>query len=102
MKAQQQAENFAIRLAVAEAVKQEAKKKPFNLFGRGHEPRVTLDRRLATILRGQDIPRIHISGYGANYYYPRRVLETASELVEVRLGVSLIAFVGQMAFRTGD
>jgi hypothetical protein len=102
MNAQQKAENKAIRVAVAEAAKRELKKRPFNLFGRGHESRVTLDRRLATILRGQDIPRIYISGYGANYRYPRRVLEAAAELIEAQLGVSLIAFVGDTAYRTGD
>jgi len=72
-----------IRKAVLEAV--EIEKGPFNIFGRGSEPRVTLDRRLAAVLRGLDIPRIYISGYGANYYYPTRVLETAQKLLEGKL-----------------
>lgn len=68
-----------IRKAVLEAVKRE--KGPFNIFGRGSEPRVTLDRQLAGVLRGLDIPRIYISGYGANYYYPTRVFKTTQKIL---------------------
>lgn len=72
-----------IRMAVLEAVRME--KGPFNIFGRGSESRLTLDRQLAAILRGLDLPRIFISGYGANYYYPARVFETAQKILEHRL-----------------
>lgn len=72
-----------IRMAVLEAV--EIEKGPFKIFGRGSESRVTLDRQLAGVLRGLDIPRIYISGYGANYYYPTRVLETAQKILEHKL-----------------
>ena len=39
-----------IRMAVLEAVRME--KGPFNIFGRGSESRLTLDRQLAAILHG--------------------------------------------------
>jgi len=44
-------ENAAIRKAVLKAAAQERRKAAFNLFGRGYEPRVTLDRSVAAILR---------------------------------------------------
>lgn len=51
----------------------EQDKAPFNLWGRGHEERVVLSPRMAAIMRSLEIPRVHISGYGANYFYPKRV-----------------------------
>ena len=74
-----------IRAAVLEAVKLERDKRDFNLFCRGHEARLTLDRQLAGILKGLDIPRAFISGYGANYHYPVRVFKTAQKLLNKKL-----------------
>jgi hypothetical protein len=85
------AENAAIRIAVLRAVAQERRKSPFALFGRGHELRVSLGVSLAAILRGLDIPRVYISGYGANYYYPRRVFTSAIRTLKKKLGRSPIA-----------
>lgn len=85
-------ENDAIRAAVLRASSLEAKREPFRLFGRGHEPRVTLDRRLAAALRGVAIPCVSISGYGANYFYPQRVFRTAVRLLKKSLGWSPIGF----------
>ena len=90
----QQSENDAIRLALLEAVSIETLKSPFRLFGRGHEPRVTLDRKLAAALRGVSIPCVNISGYGANNFYPYRVFITAVGLLNESLGWSPIAFSG--------
>lgn len=83
-------ENDAIRAAVLGASSLEEKKAPFQLFGRGHEPRVTLDRRLAAALRGVTIPSVNISGYGANNYYPRRVFITAVRILNKTMGWSPI------------
>lgn len=74
-----------IREEILEAVKEEESIKPFNLFGRGHEFRVTLDRRLAAILRELNIPCVIISGYGANYYYPERVFKTAQNRLNQKI-----------------
>ena len=99
MKAKLKLENDAIRAAVTEAAKREARKQPFNLSGRGHEPRVTLDRSLAMTLRGEDLPCVFISGYGANNYYPLRVFEAASHALKKKLGVSPIAFYESTVYR---
>lgn len=71
---------------------EEARIAPFNLSGRGHEPRVTLDRRLAAVLRETDLPFVCISGYGANYYYPRRVFERAQRQLLTAVNATPIAF----------
>jgi len=84
-------ENAAIRKAVLKAAAQERRKAPFMLFGRGHEARITLSVSVAAILRGLDIPRVFISGYGANYFYPRRVFATATRSLKRKFGRSLIA-----------
>ena len=68
-----------IRIHVRSAAMEEAKVAPFNLSGRGHEARVTLNRRLAGVLRGQNIPCVYISGYGANNHYPLRVFLRAEK-----------------------
>ena len=67
-----------IREEVERAVTNQKAAGEFRLSGRGHEARVTLDRRLAVILRDCSIPRIHIAGFGANFFYPWRVLQEAS------------------------
>ena len=80
--------NDAIRDELVRAVQSQRKKRSFNLFGRGHEARVTLDRRLAAVLRTCDIPRITISGFGANHHYPARVFAQAKQSLLDRLGWS--------------
>jgi hypothetical protein len=60
------------------------------LSGRGHELRVTLNRHDAAILRGLEINRIYISGFGANYFYAKRLVDTAERMmeeIERRLGL---------------
>jgi hypothetical protein len=91
-------ENAAIRKVVLKAVRQERRKAVFTLFGRGHEPRVSLSVSIAAVLRGLDIPRVHISGYGANYYYPRRVFVTAAKMLRKKLRRSPIV-VGHTVYR---
>lgn len=75
--------NDAMRAAFLQAL--EEIPGPYNLFGRGHERRETLSPSLAAILRGMDLPRVHISGYGANYYYPSRLVERAMEIFDETL-----------------
>ena len=87
--------NDAIRTAVSAAAQSEATKQPFHLSGRGHEARVTLDRHLAAILRGMDLPRVHISGYGPNHHYPRRIFEVAMKTLKRRLGACPIKMYEQ-------
>jgi len=94
-------ENAAIRTAVLRAAAQERRKAGFNLFGRGYEPRITLDHSVAAILRGLDVPRVFISGYGANYFYPRRVFVTAMRSLERKFGRSPIA-VAHIVYRVRD
>jgi hypothetical protein len=91
-------ENTAIRKAVLRAAAYERRKAGFNLFGRGYEPRITLDRSVAAILRGLDVPRVFISGYGANYFYPRRVFLTAMRSLKRKFGRSPIA-VAHIVYR---
>lgn len=96
--------NQAIREALLEAANAEQLKAPFNLYGRGHEPRLTVDRRLAGILRNVSLPRAWISGYGANAYYPTRVFELAVRILGERLGYSPIALstYSSCAYRLDD
>jgi hypothetical protein len=89
--------NERIRAAVLEATTLEAKKAPFRLSGRGHEPRVTLDRSLAAVLRSIDVPHVVISGYGPNKHYPARIFTLSAELLARRLGASpLVVSSGQV------
>ena len=53
------------------------------LGGRGHVPRVTLNRRTAAAMRGVDLPRVHISGYGANWHYPKSLVQSAADILDV-------------------
>jgi hypothetical protein len=76
---------------VLRAAAQEQRKCEFRLFGRGHESRVSLSVAVAAVLRGLDIPRVYISGFGANYYYPRRVFAAAIRILKKKLGRSPIA-----------
>ena len=91
-------ENAVIRKAILKAAAQERRKATFNLFGRGYEPRITLDRSVAAILRGLDVPRVFISGYGANYFYPRRVFVTATKILKKTLHRSPIV-VAHIVYR---
>jgi hypothetical protein len=77
--------NAEIRKFVLQAAEEERRVDAFKLSGRGHEARVSLDASLAAVLRGLDLPRVVISGYGANYYYPRRVFQRAMRLLGSRL-----------------
>ena len=81
-------ENAVIRELVLVAVARERQVAEFKLFGRGHEPRVTLDVQLAAVLRGFDLPRMPIS---RNTYYPARVFRRAITLLKRRLKRSPIA-----------
>jgi hypothetical protein len=83
-------ENVAIRNAVLKAVAQEQRKAAFNLFGRGHEPRVSLSVSVAALLRDVRIPCVHFSGWGPNYYYPRRVFVTAIKILRRKFRCSPI------------
>lgn len=82
--------NQAIRDALAEAARVEGRD-PFQLSGRGHEPRVSVCRRLAGVIRGMDLPSTYISGFGPNTYYPRRVFVRAMESLEQSLGEAPVA-----------
>jgi hypothetical protein len=91
-------ENAAIREAVLQAVAQEQRNCEFRLFGRGHESRVTLAVAVAAVLRGRDIPRVYISGFGANYYYPSRVFAAAIRILKKKWGRSPIV-LGYCVYR---
>jgi hypothetical protein len=43
---------------------------------------------MAGILRGCSIPRVSISGYGANNYYPERIFTTAAIAIAAKIGLS--------------
>ena len=81
-----------IRDEVMQAAVNQALIGPFNLLGRGHEPRVTLDRQLAAILRDCALPKITITGYGANNFYPARVFQEAALNLEARLSWTPMMF----------
>ena len=76
----------AIREELAAAARREAGRAAFNLWGRGHEARVSLSRPVANMLRGSSLPRVTISGYGANNFYPLRVFTDAQKPLQERLG----------------
>jgi hypothetical protein len=99
MRKQEQLENDAIRKAMSDAANRERRVRPFNLSGRGHEPRVTLDVRLAAILRGLDIPHVRISGYGPKKFYPVRVLKSAATYLKRRFGWPPVVVSGSNAYR---
>lgn len=80
--------NALIREHVKRAADSQAKRRAFALWGRGHEPRVTLDPRMAAVLRGVELPRVTISGFGANNFYPARVFAEASVSLQDHLGWS--------------
>lgn len=71
-----------IRAVLKEAHSIEWKIAPFNLFGRGHEPRVVLDRTVAAIVRSAHLSRECIAGYGAKYRYSRRAFNRALHMLQ--------------------
>jgi len=89
--------NDRIRHEVLNAADEEVALHPFLLEGRGHEPRATLNPRLAGILRGQDLPRLRIDGFGPNNFYPARILAQAQNPLKRHLGWSPIEFNGSNA-----
>lgn len=91
--------NDEIRRALLEAARAETARAPFALYGRGHEARVTLDRRLAAVIRSLNLLHVVISGYGANKHYPLRVFERAATLVNERVGWPAIVVSRGTAWR---
>jgi len=75
-----------IRAEALNVAKRLSRQQPYRLSGRGHEPRVSLDRKMAAALRGCDLPRVVIAGYGANNFYPRRVFVAAQATLSRKLG----------------
>jgi hypothetical protein len=78
----------AIHVALREAAREEIAIAPFKLSGRGHERRVTLSVDAARLLRGIDIPKVTLSGFGPKNHYPRRVFVRAIAALERELGWS--------------
>ncbi len=78
--------NSELRTVLEDIAAREARETPFMLSGRGHEARVSLDRQLAGILRACELPRVHIAGWGANYFYPKRLFLSAQPVLKERLG----------------
>ena len=74
------------RDAIVKAFEREAKKAEFVLSGCGHEPRVTLNRSMAALLKRCNLPRVTISGYGANNFYPARAFTSARTALLRKLG----------------
>jgi hypothetical protein len=91
--------NAEIRRALLKAARAEADRAPFSLSGRGHEPRITLDPRMAAVVRSLDLPHVKISGYGANKHYPLRVFKRAAAHVKKRLGWSALKVSDGAAWR---
>jgi hypothetical protein len=87
-----------VRTQVQIAVVEESRIASFKLSGRGHEPRVTLNRRLAGVLRGQNIPSVYISGFGANSHYPLRVFQRAEKNIKKLLPNSPFAIYSGVAY----
>jgi hypothetical protein len=69
---------------------------PYNLSGRGHEARVSLSARTAVAVRSMNLPRVRISGYGASYFYPERLVRRAAKILSVKQN-SLVG-VGSFSF----
>ena len=81
----------SIRKALLAATRSEERRRPFALSGHDHEARITLDRRLAAIVRSIDVPRVRTAGHGRSMHYPRRVFVRAARALERRLGWSPIS-----------
>ena len=85
-----------VRSAFAQALK--GVPGPFNLVGRGSEERCHFDRRLAAYMRGEDVPHTVISGYGANRYYPKRLVERAAEILNRSMNREALCFHESCAY----
>lgn len=83
-----------LRQALLTAAAAERAQAPFHLTGRGHEPRVSLCRRLSSLLRKVDLPCAVLRGYGRPHYYPLRVFLAAEDALREELGASPIELVG--------
>jgi|LauGreSBDMM110SN_4_FD.fasta_scaffold57363_2 hypothetical protein len=70
-----------IRGALQRAESIERKLAMFHLSGRGHEPRVVLDRQLAAVVRYITLERIELSGFGPKFRYPQRVFARAVSIL---------------------
>jgi len=86
--------NETIRQGVLSAVKKEKASCPFRLKGPGCEVLVTLDRSLAGILRGQEIPRVSGGGSSPRFFYPARIFVRASKVLLHQLGWNPLVFAG--------
>ena len=71
---------------------------PFNLRGRGSEARCHFDKRLAAYMRGVGLPCVILSGYGANKYYPLRLVERAAEILNQSMKREVICFHESCAY----
>ena len=71
-----------IRGALQRAESIERKLAMFHLSGRGHEPRVVLDRQLAAVVRYITLERIELSGFGPKFRYPQRVFARAVSILQ--------------------
>ena len=89
-----------IRSAFAKALKELPG--PFKLRGRGHEERCHFNVRLAAYMRGVDLPHTIISGYGANRYYPTRLVERAAAILNRSMGREVLCFYGSCAYIDDD
>lgn len=57
---------------------------PFNLKGRGYEPRTTLKAHIVRILNGLGLPYATVDqGYSRRNYYPLRLVNRAAQLMDV-------------------
>ncbi len=90
--------NKRIREVLLQAAEFEGKKAAFELSGRGHEPRVSLDVRLAAIVRGVELPSVYISGFGANNFYPLRVFKRAAAKLKREFGRPILVCNGYCAW----
>lgn len=70
-----------IRQAFAKALKTCGRN--HQLSGRGHVSRVTLNKSTAAALKGMDLPRVAISGFGAKWYYPQSLVDKAAKILGV-------------------
>lgn len=76
------AKKECIRHAFSKAM--DLERGPFNLKGRGHEPRATLKSNIARILNGLEVPYASVScGYSQCHYYPLRLIKRAAQLLDI-------------------
>ena len=79
---QRRARAEQIRDAFSSAL--ELEKGPFNLKGRGYEPRTTLKSHISRILNGLKLPHVTVAqGYSNRYYYPLRLINRAAQLLGI-------------------